>query len=383
MKPTLVIAAVALALLAGCASKVEPQYPPKELERFDEQANFSTAWSQRVGRGLGRATYPIAPTRDDGIVYAADERGEVYAMEADSGNIRWRIDLETPISSGLNALAGQLYLGTRNGEVLALNQRDGSIAWRTRVSSEVLAPPQANQQQLVVQSIDGNVTALDRSNGNEVWVHSSSQPALTLRGTGTPQVIDPVSFVGFANGRLVTLDNRNGQPLMEMRVAVPQGRSEVDRLVDLNGQPVLTPDGRLYVTSYNGRLLAMEATTGDILWEREHSSYLSPLLVGDTLYTVNEGSHILALDALSGRLLWRSEDLEGRWITAPALADNKLVFGDFEGHLHLLDRYSGDVVGRTRVNRSGISQRPLTDGRWIYALANDGRLEAIQVRETQ
>lgn len=383
MKPTLVIAAVALTLLAGCASKMEPQYPPKELDRFDEQANLNTAWNQRIGRGLGRATYPIAPARDDGVIYAADERGEVYALEADSGTVRWRIDLETPISSGLNALAGQLYLGTRNGEVLALNQRDGSVAWRTRVSSEVLAPPQANQQLLVVQSIDGNVTALDRSNGNEVWVHSSSQPALTLRGTGTPQVIDPVSFVGFANGRLVTLDNRSGQSLMEVRVAVPQGRSEVDRLVDLNGQPVLTPDGRLYVTSYNGRLLAMEATTGEILWEREHSSYLSPLLVGDTLYTVNEASHILALDALSGRLLWRSEDLEGRWVTAPALADNKLVLGDFEGYVHLLDRDSGDIMGRTRVNRSGISQRPLTDGRWIYALANDGRLEAIQVRETQ
>ncbi|SDM30729.1 Beta-barrel assembly machine subunit BamB [Franzmannia pantelleriensis] len=383
MKPTLVIAAAALALLAGCAGSVEPQYPPKELTSFDEQASFSTAWSQRVGRGLGRATYPIAPSREDGVIYAADERGEIYAMDAESGDTLWRKDLDTPVSSGLNAIAGQIYLGTRNGEVLALSQNDGEILWRTRVSSEVLAAPQANQQLLVVQSVDGNVTALDRSSGNEVWVHSSSQPALTLRGTGTPQVIDPVTFVGFANGRLATLDNRSGQPLMEMRVAVPQGRTEVDRLVDLDGQPLLTPDGRLYVTSYNGRLLAMEATSGEILWEREHSSYLSPLLVGDTLYTVNEASHILALDALSGRLLWRSEDFEGRWITAPALADNKLVFGDFEGYMHLLDRNSGDVIGRTRVNRSGISLRPLTDGRWVHALANDGRLEALQIRETQ
>lgn len=383
MKPTLLIVAAALALLAGCAGKVEPQHPPKELTSFDERASLSTAWNQRVGRGLGRASYPLDPSREDGVVYAADERGLVMAMDAESGNVRWRKNLETPVSSGLNAIAGHIYLGTRNGEVLALSQDDGDIVWRTRVTSEVLAPPQANQQLVVVQSIDGSVTALDRNTGNEVWVHTSSQPALTLRGTGTPQVIDPVTFVGFANGRLATLDNRSGQPLWEMRVAVPQGRTEVDRLVDLNGQPLLTPDGRLYVTSYNGRLIAMEATSGEILWDREHSSHLSPLLVGDTLYTVNEASHVLALDALSGRLLWSSDSLEGRWVTAPAFADDKLVFGDFEGYVHLLDRNNGDIVGRTRINRSGISLRPLTEGRWIHVMANDGRLEALQVRETQ
>ncbi|QJQ94488.1 MULTISPECIES: outer membrane protein assembly factor BamB [Halomonadaceae] len=383
MKPTYLIAALALSLLAGCAGKVEPQYPPTELTRIEAQAEMRSAWNQRIGRGLGRAIYPIAPAREGGTLFAADERGEVRAIQAESGETLWRKEIETSVSSALTAMAGQLYLGTRNGEVLALDQNDGTVLWRARVTSEVLAAPQANNQLLVVQSVDGAVTALDRATGREVWVHTTSQPALTLRGTGTPQVIDPITFVGFANGRLAILDNASGQPLWDMRVAVPQGRSEVDRLVDLNGQPLLTPDGRLYVTSYNGRLLALEATSGEVLWEREHSSHLSPLLVGDTLYTVNAASHVLALDALSGRLLWSSEALEGRWPTAPAFAGNRLVFGDFEGYVHLMDRNSGDLVGRTRINKSGISVRPLTDGRWIFAMANDGRLEALQIRETQ
>ena len=375
------VALFTLALLAGCAGKQEEtRYSPKELQRFEASAELKRDWRQRAGRGLGRAAYPISPALDGETIFAADERGRVMAFAADSGQQRWQTDLDVGVSSGLSAVAGHVYLGTRNGEVLALNQANGDIAWRARVSSEVLAPPQPSQQLLVVQSVDGTVTALDRQSGQERWVYSASQPSLTLRGTGTPTVIDPVTFAGFANGRLVTLDNRNGQPLWERRIAVSQGRSEIERMVDLSSQPVLTPDGRLFVTSYNGRLAALDAASGDVLWQRELSSHLTPVLVGDRLLTVNEMSHVLAFDAHSGEELWRNRDLQNRQLTAPAFADGNLVVGDFEGYLHLIDIQSGRFTARTRVDSSGISVRPLTDYRRIYVLANDGRLEALDIR---
>lgn len=373
-------AIVAVGLLAGCANKAEPRYSPKELQRFEASAELKRDWRKRAGQGLGRAAYPISPALDGNTIYTADERGQVMAFNAENGQRQWQTDLEVGVSSGLTAAAGQIYLGTRNGEVLALSQANGEITWRARVSSEVLAPPQPNQQLLVVQSVDGTVTALDRQNGQERWAYSVTQPALTLRGTGTPTVIDPITFAGFANGRLVTLDNRNGQPLWERRIAVSQGRSEIDRMVDLSGQPVLTPDGRLFVTSYNGQLTALDAPNGEVLWQRELSSHLTPVLVGDRLFTVNEAGHVLAFDAGSGTELWRNRDLEGRGLTAPAFADGNLVLGDFEGYLHLIDIQSGRLTARTRVDKSGISVRPLTDYRRIFVLANNGRLEALDIR---
>ena len=375
------VALFTIALLAGCAGKKEEtRYSPKELQRFDASVELKRDWRQRAGRGLGRAAYPISPALDGEAIFAADEQGRVMAFAADSGQQRWRTDLDVGVSSGLSAVAGHVYFGTRSGEVLALNQANGDIAWRAGVSSEVLATPQPSQQLIVVQSVDGTVTALDRHSGQERWVYSSSQPSLTLRGTSTPTVIDPVTFAGFANGRLATLDNRNGQPLWERRIVVSQGRSEIERMVDLSGQPVLTPDGRLFVTSYNGRLAALDAANGEVLWQREFSSHLTPVLVGDRLLTVNEMSHVVAFDAQSGEELWRNRDLQNRQLTAPAFADGNLVVGDFEGYLHLIDIQSGRFTARTRVDRSGISVRPLTDYRRIYVLANDGRLEALDIR---
>ncbi|MGP9677651.1 outer membrane protein assembly factor BamB [Halomonas sp. AOP27-A1-41] len=373
------LGAVAIALLAGCANKGEPAYTPKELRSFDETSNLTTQWRQNIGSGLGRARYPIAPSREGSTIFAADAQGLVMALNANTGNREWRVELDTPISSALTAIAGQVYLGTRNGEVIALDQRDGSVSWRSRVSSEVLAAPQANQQLLVVQSVDGQITALDRTNGQERWVYTSSQPALTLRGTGTPMVIDPVTFVGLANGRLATLDNRSGQPLWDMQIATPSGRSEVERLVDIAGQPLITPDGRLFVTSYNGRVVALEATRGSVLWESNLSSRHSPLMVGNYLYVVTDDSHLVALDAENGQEIWRNNELEDRWLTAPAFADGRIVAGDFEGYVHLIDAREGNIVGRTRVHKSGISVSPITDGSTIHVQADNGRLETLEV----
>lgn len=373
------LGAVAIALLAGCANKGEPAYTPKELRSFDETSNLTTQWRQNIGSGLGRARYPIAPSREGSTIFAADAQGLVMALNANTGDREWRVELDTPISSALTAIAGQVYLGTRNGEVIALDQRDGSVSWRSRVSSEVLAAPQANQQLLVVQSVDGQITALDRTNGQERWVYTSSQPALTLRGTGTPMVIDPVTFVGLANGRLATLDNRSGQPLWDMQIATPSGRSEVERLVDIAGQPLITPDGRLFVTSYNGRVVALEATRGSVLWESNLSSRHSPLMVGNYLYVVTDDSHLVALDAENGQEIWRNNELEDRWLTAPAFADGRVVVGDFEGYVHLIDAREGNIVGRTRVHKSGISVSPITDGSTIHVQADNGRLETLEV----
>lgn len=375
----LTLGALALTLLAGCASKGEPVYTPKALTDIDATSTLEEQWSTRVGKGFGRARYPIAPARDGDTLFAADAFGTVEAFAAESGERQWEVALDTPISSALTAVAGELYLGTRNGEVLALDQRDGSVNWRARVSSEVLAAPQANQQLLIVQSTDGHVTALDRSNGEERWVHTRSQPRLTLRDTGTPQTIDPVTFVGFANGRLTTLDNRNGQPLWEQQVAIPSGRSDVDRLVDITAQPVLTEDGRLFVTSYNGRVMALDATRGEVLWAQELSSRHTPVLVGRFLFVATDASHVVALDADSGGEIWRNEALEGRWITPPAFADGRLVLGDADGYLHLLDAREGKLVGRTRVDSAGISVRPVTEGGTVHVQANNGHLETLEI----
>lgn len=381
MTPKLMIATLAsLAFLVGCSGNVEPQYPPKELKDVSATAQATTLWSTRIGKGLGKGRYPMAPAQDGSRVFAADHRGLITALDSKTGSTLWETTLDSGASSALTAIDGQLYLGTRNGEVVAIDQSTGKVKWKTTSSSEVLAAPQPTSQLLIIQTVDGRVTALNRDNGSEFWSYSASQPALSLRTSATPTAIDAVTIAGLANGRLVTLDNRTGQPLWERRISNPTGNSDIERLSDLSGQPLLTPDGRLYATSYNGRVVAMEATSGQVAWSKPLSSYRSPLMVGDTLYVVDEASNVIALDAMSGNEMWRLKDLGGRSLTDPEFAGGQIVLGDYDGYVHLVNPDTGKLTGRARIDSSGIRVAPQTDGRRVYMLANDGTLQALEIR---
>lgn len=368
------LCAASLTVLAGCSGNVQTGIEPRALVEIDQRVAARELWSEGLG-SLTRARYPITPALAGDTLYASDARGHLRAIDRQSGDTRWSRTLDARIASGLNADGGQILAGTRNGEVLALDAEDGETLWRTRVSSEVIAAPQFNTDLVLVQSVDGTLTALDRATGEQRWFHSASMPALTLRGTGAPRTIDPVSFAGFANGRLAAFDNRSGQQLWDLRVAVPEGRTEVEQLVDLDGQPVLTQDGRLFVTSYNGRIMALDARNGQPIWEREMSSYHTPVLVGDYLFTVTADSHVMALDANSGRVIWNQENLEGRSLSAPAFADGSLAMGDYRGYLHLLDARTGELAGRTRPGGS-ISLPPLAADDTLYVLTDEGELIA-------
>ncbi|MCM5704358.1 outer membrane protein assembly factor BamB [Larsenimonas salina] len=376
----LIAPAALVGLLAGCAGN-PPANPPKPLTDLTPKISFNEQWSEGVG-SLGRARYPITPALGSDTLYAASAEGHIEAIDNDTGKINWSVDLDYALSSGLTYDAGRLYVGTQDGHVLAIDGDSGKVAWNQNVSSEVLAPPQLNSGLVIVQGIDGSLTALDRFTGEQKWLYTASQPSLTLRGSGTPKTIEPVTFAGFANGRLMAFDNRNGAPLWGRQVAVPKGRTEVDQLVDLNGQPVLSQDGRLFVTSYNGKLMALNARNGQVIWQRDESSYQTPILAGDYLFTVNAKSDVLAIDAGSGQLIWQNDDLEGRKLSAPAILSGRLYVGDFEGYVHALDARNGALLGRTGLGGNGISVGLQSDGQSLFALTNDGDVVSFKPKKT-
>lgn len=115
----------------------------------------------------------------------------------------------------------------------------------------MLAPPATNGDVVVVQTQDDRLIGLDADTGNQRWTYDSTPGVLTLRGTGAPLVTNHLAIGGLSTGKVVALDTRNGVPVWEQRgdVAIPQGRSELERIVDIDGGLLLS-GGTLYVASY-------------------------------------------------------------------------------------------------------------------------------------
>lgn len=373
---------VLILFLAGCGSLPEAKYPPKALTDIDAEVRLDVAWQDFAAKGPGELGYLLPPVVADNRIYATDREGHLTAWQSDDGNVLWEADLGSGASSGLAHDRGKLYLGTQNGEVLGLSATGGQVLWRTRLSTQLMAAPQVNASlnQLVVQTADGRVSALDAATGRILWTYEGDEPLLTLHGTAAPRVVPSATFAGFANGRVVALDNRNGQMGWDVRVAIPSGRTDIERLVDVDGQPLLTRKGLLVVTSYQGRLMALDPSSGRGIWERKDSSFHPAAEAAGHILYVDEASNVVALEARSGGVLWNQNALSGRQLTAPVVWNGYVAVADFEGYVHLLSPEDGRIVGRIDADASGIEQPLIATDDTLYAVAVNGRLMAIRRR---
>ncbi|MEB0207102.1 outer membrane protein assembly factor BamB [Pseudomonas sp. CCC3.1] len=366
-------------LAAGCSSNSKKELPPAELTDFKEEVVLQKQWDRSIGDGQGKTYNMLTPAVEGNTIYAADVNGIVMSLDRMNGDVQWKKDLELPVSGAIGVGYGLVMLGTLQGDVIALDASTGEQKWRARVNSEVLAPPATNGDIVVVQTQDDHLVGLDASTGDQRWIYDSTPGVLTLRGTSAPLVTNHLAIAGLSTGKVVALDTQNGVPVWEQRVAIPQGRSELERIVDIDGGLLLS-GGTLYVASYQGRMAALELESGRVLWQRDASSYAGVAQGFGNVYISLASGTVEGVDERSTTVLWNNEALARRQLSAPEVFSSYVAVGDMEGYLHLLSQVDGRFVGRTRIDSDGLRARPLVVGDMIYVFGNSGKLEALTIR---
>jgi outer membrane protein assembly factor BamB len=373
-------ALLALAILAaGCSSNSKKELPPAELTDFKEEVVLQKQWSHSIGDGQGETYNMLVPAIEGDRIYASDVTGVVMSLDRLTGDVIWEKDLELPVSGAVGVGYGMVMVGTIKGEVVALDAASGEERWRARVTSEVLAPPATNGDVVVVQTQDDRVIGLDAATGSQRWIYESTPAVLTLRGTGAPLVTNRLAVAGLSTGKVVALDTTNGVPVLEQRVAVPQGRSELERVVDIDGGLLLS-GGTLYVASYQGRVAGLDLESGRVLWQRDASSYSGVAQGFGSVYATLASGTVEGIDERSSSALWSNESLARRQLGAPEVFSSYVAVGDMEGYLHLLSQVDGRFVGRERIDSDGLRARPLVVGDMIYVYGNSGKLEALTIK---
>ena len=374
-------AALCGAALVGCAS-APPAVPPTELTPITAEVTPARRWSASVEKaGRGR----FEPWVDAERVVVADGKGRVTAFDRDGGRRLWVTELDERLASGVGGdansdAATRLYVGSADGVVHAVDAATGERLWNATVSSEVRVAPVEAFGAVVVRSVDGRVVALEPEDGGERWSVSNTPPALTVAGYSRPLLVDGGALVGLDDGRVVALALDTGRAIWESVLSVPSGRSEVERLVDVDADP-LVGDAGIYVVGYQGRAARLEPARGQVVWSRPMSSTAGLALAGDRLVVVDEEDGLHALERESGRELWSSESLRGRRLSPPAVlpGGDAFVVGDFEGYLHVVALDDGRLIGRTRPARGPITSRPVVDDGRVFVLGEDGRTASYDI----
>lgn len=366
-------------LVVGCSSTDDKELEPAPLPDFTEKASLQKEWSRSVGDGQGEFFNKLIPAIEGNRIYASDLNGEVMAIDRLTGDKVWEKDLELSVSGAVGVSGTLVFVGTLKGQVVALDSNTGEEVWRAKVPSEVLAPPVSNGDVVVVQTQDDRIIGLDADTGNQLWISENSPAVLTLRGTSAPLVTSTLAIAGLSTGKVVALNVDNGAPVWQQKVALPSGRSELERIVDIDGG-LLLDGSTLYVVTYQGRLAALDVDSGQILWQRDASSYVGLGEGFGNVYVSLANGFVEGVDKNSASALWSNDQLLRRQLTSPAVISNYVAAGDFEGYIHLLSQVDGQYVGREKVDSDGLRVRPLVADNWLYVFANSGELVAYTIK---
>lgn len=399
----IILGCLLLSLAACSSTETKEDLGPNGLPDFDREVSLSTEWRQQIGKGMGKAFARMAPTVDQSHIFVSDAQGLVQSLELEDGSVSWEAQLDTELTAGVAVGQTFAYVGTANGDVIALDKTTGAEAWRTFVKSEIVSLPVEDNGQLALQTVDGHLHLLNAEDGALKWSFDSNLPSLSIRGTSSPVFNGDQVIAGFANGKVSALNRADGSVVWQERIGIPAGRSELERLVDIDGQ-LLKQDDLLYVIGYQGHLAAIDLRSGKMVWKQEASSYHGPLAGLGNLYMVNDQDHIVALDDRSATEVWEQVDLHGRQLTELVMFANHIAVADFEGYIHLVKQLDGSLVGRDQVVRPpvdwvragsyafkhpsqyfaqdpGVRTKLVVSGKYLVAANNSGYLTVFQLKE--
>jgi outer membrane protein assembly factor BamB len=378
MRVLLTLGLAALLLAAGC-SKDKDVEPPATLTKFDGTLPIKKLWGDNVGGGKKQQTLRLGlgPALQDGVVFAASVKGEVIAVNVANGKQVWLKKLKLKLSAGPGAGFGLVVVGSMKGNVVALDAATGQEKWRTQVNSELLSAPAISEKVVALRSVDGRLHGLNTATGKEMWQVEQQVPRLSLRGTAAPLIAKELAISGFDNGKVMAVNLNSGDTVWDTALASPHGRTELDRLVDVDSAVRVVGDN-VFATGFQGRTAMLAIDSGQIWWAHDMSSYRGLAVDEENLYVTQSDGIIVAMRQRDGSELWRNDRLKLRAVSAPVQISTAIVVADFKGYLHWIDKATGALLARERVAKFRVGSQPVAVDDTVVVLDDGGKLAAYR-----
>lgn len=366
-------------VLSGCSADkpagwVGKKDEPAELTEFTGTAKFKVRWFGYIGDSGENL---LQPTLTKDAVYSVSGKGSLRRLDIATGRQLWRIESGHKISGGVGSGEGLVLIGSNKGDVLAYDE-NGKLRWMSKVSSEVLSVPQVADGVVMVRSGDGRIAGLDAADGKRIWVYERSTPALVVRSHAGVTIQRGVAFAGFAGGKLVAINIKNGEVLWETSVSQPRGNTELERISDITSDPVVD-DEQVCAIAFQGRVACYDIAHGSPLWNREISSDKGMALLRKFLYLSDAKGSVIVLDKTNGSAMWKNDQLFMRDITPPFVVMDFVVVGDKEGYLHGLSREDGSYAARIKLDGGAIKASPIQLDNGLLVQTQSGSLYSLSI----
>ncbi|WP_425879183.1 outer membrane protein assembly factor BamB [Acinetobacter sp. TWP2-2-3] len=365
--------------LAGCAGKTNkvPEVKPNPLPKLTQAKTLVPVFSTSVASTDAADPLRLRLDADNDVVFAIDPKGEVSAFKGKQRLWQKKVSKDN-LSSGVEAAEGLVVVGNQKGQLFALDQQTGEQKWTAQLTGALLAPSLIHAGRVISVSNDGTVYAHEIATGAQVWTYNLPNVQFSLRGMAAPVALDARNvLIASSNAYIYALDALSGVPKLQRRVAVSDGRSDIQRLVDIDGEPVVA--GQFVVTtSYQGQVTVLDLASQQVVWSEDASSIQRPEVVGNGVFVAQTDGKIKAFEITSGQPLWENDQLLNRKLSNPVMLGTDLVVGDLDGVLHLIDPRTGQITGRSKTSGEVRSLRVIDNQ--LYVSTRKGALSIWQNR---
>jgi outer membrane protein assembly factor BamB len=375
-------AATLLPLLLQACSSMNPMNlfsggptgpKPSELPVLSNPQGVKALWTPNIGAA---ESFVFSPALVGEGIYVASRSGSVARLDAATGQPKWRVTLGSRLSVGVGSDGALVVVASDEGEVFALDALDGKVRWRARVSSEVLAVPKLAEGLVLVRSSDSRIFAFGAEDGKRRWVYQRAAASLVVRSPVGLTMSQGSAYAGFSGGKLVAIALRNGILRWEATVALPKGATELERITDIVGDPVVL--GREVCTaSYQGRVACYEVQNGNQIWAREMSTLTGVSFDARYAFVSDDKGAVHALDRGNGRSIWKQDRLAYRQLSLPLPLGTEVAVGDLQGYVHFLARESGAFIGRAATDGSAVRAAPQRLAEGLLVQTQNGGLFAL------
>ncbi|HEX5341146.1 MAG TPA: outer membrane protein assembly factor BamB [Duganella sp.] len=372
-----VVAASVFAMLAGCSlfsSKETKNLPAPLVELKNPSLNPKVVWKYSVGKA-GNAVFTPAVSGDS--IYVADADGTLVRLNAATGKEIWRIRTGTDLTAGVGADGDVVVVGGVKGQILAYDS-NGKQLWKAQASSEVLSSPEAGSGVVVVRSVDNMITGFDAKTGAKKWNVARTTPALTLRNAPGMVINGQNAYIAQPGGKLLALNLAGGLQRFEVVVGEPRGATELERVTDIAGTPVIY-EKDVCAVSYQGRVACFDATTGAPHWSKATSSDKGVAVDQRFVFVSDDKGEVGAYSRENGANAWKNDKLSYRVLSTPVSYGRAVAVGDYQGYIHFLSREDGAFIGRVATDGSAISADPVIAGTNLIFQTQSGTVTALAV----
>ena len=321
-------------------------------------------------------------------IYSLGSDSKVKSYDLKTKRKLWQKDMSVKkekkkegFGGGISYEKGTIFVTNGFGNVIALDANSGEEIWKINIRIPIRSAPIAFDNVVYVISHDNQVFALNSLNGEVLWNHRGILESASVLSSNSVSIDGGLVFIPYSSGEIYAIRTLNGSVAWTDSLSRTGSSTSLSEINSITARPV-TDNGRMISISHAGRMISVDISSGERLWTLDISGTETPWVSGDWVFVLSTNSELVGVSRNAGKIKWvtqleqyiNEEKREDpiRW-SGPVMISDKLFVISSHGVAAFISPQTGEIIETNKIPGSFFIAPVIVNGS-IYLLNDSGDL---------